>query len=126
MSFTPTATAENHSTTPIADANQSLTLAKMPRSITTSPDPSTSKANTGSCSMDIKIPSVWSANTQACLNKKQVTPAVRREIVHTLSVMMSARCNSLTSSQCERVANAIVLRYPFLADPFGKSQSVSF
>ena len=82
----------------------------MPRSITASPDPSTSKASTGSCSMYIKIPSVWPANTQVCLNMKQVTPAVRRKIVHTLSVMMSARSNSPTSSQCERVANAIVLK----------------
>ena len=56
------------------------------------------------------------------LNEGRVTPSVRREIVYTMSVM-SAICESPTP-QCERVANDII-KYPFLADPFGKLLSVS-
>ena len=81
---------------------------------TSSPSTSTSNCSTSSS----EIPSVWTASTQKCLNEKRVTPDVQREIVHTLSVMIMA--NSRTLLDCERVANSIIIKYPFLADPFGK------
>uniref|UniRef100_A0A1X7TLA5 SAM domain-containing protein n=1 Tax=Amphimedon queenslandica TaxID=400682 RepID=A0A1X7TLA5_AMPQE len=74
----------------------------------------------------IELPSVWSCDTQKCLNEGRVTPSVRKEIVYTMSVMLSAICESPTPSQCERVANDIIIKYPFLADPFGKSPSGSW
>lgn len=75
--------------------------------------------------VDIEVPSVWTANTQRCLNEKKVTPDMRKEIVHTMSIMIVASCESPTAIDCERVANSIVLKYPFLAGPFGKSQVVN-
>ena len=78
-------------------------------------------------SSNIVIPTIWSASTQACLAEKRATPDVRREIVYTLSVMMRAGGPEATTRiECEKVANAIVARYPFLADPYGKSRSVSY
>ena len=72
------------------------------------------------------IPTVWSEYTTKCLTEKQATPKVRKEMVHTLSIMMMAQSGgSPTPLQCEKVANAIVAQYPFLADPYGKSQAVS-
>jgi hypothetical protein len=57
--------------------------------------------------------------------EKRVTPAVRREIVHTIGIMMIASSNAVpTTLDCERTANAIVTKYPFLTDPFGSSVSV--
>lgn len=74
----------------------------------------------------IIVPTVWSASTQKCLAEKQSTPEARREIVYTLSVMMMAGGpNATTAIECEKVANAIVACYPFMADPFGKSRAVS-
>ena len=77
---------------------------------------------------DIEVPSVWTEHTQRCLNEKRVDPDVRKEIVRTMSVMLTAAFKEpeALAVQCERVANSIVIKYPFLADPYGPSQSVSF
>ena len=77
------------------------------------------------CTSSITIPTVWSDYTLKCLAEKRVNPKVRNEITHTLSVMMMAKDGGFPSSQqFEKVANAIVTQYPFLADPFGKSRAV--
>lgn len=39
--------------------------------------------------------------------------------------MMAGGPNATTAIECEKVANAIVACYPFMADPFGKSRAVS-
>ena len=78
--------------------------------------------------LPFKFPSVWSEHTTKCLSEKRVTctPEVCKDMVHTLSVMLAAStAGAPTALDCERVANAIVAKYPFLADPFGKSQAVS-
>ena len=88
----------------------------------------TSKTTTSNSAqaLPFKFPSVWSEHTTKCLSEKRVTPEVRKDMVHTLSVMLAAStAGTPTALDCERVANAIVAKYPFLADPFGKSQAVS-
>lgn len=75
---------------------------------------------------NITIPTVWSAETQKYLNEKRSSKDVRKEIVRTMSVIMiAAGPESTTNLQCERVANTIIAQYPFLADPYAKSQAVS-
>ena len=77
---------------------------------------------------DIKVPSVRTEHTQRCYNEKRVDPDVRKEIVRTMSVMLTAvfKEPEALAVQYECVANSIVIKYPFLADPYGPSQLVSF
>ena len=76
---------------------------------------------------EIQIPTVWTEHTQKCLAEKQVDQDVRKEIIHTLSIMLTAAFKDpvILAAQCERAANGIIIQYPFLADPYGSSQSVS-
>ena len=66
----------------------------------------------------VEIPSIWTEHTQRCLNEKRVDPDVRKEIVCTMTAAPEVHC--------ERVANSIVIKYSFLADPYGPTQSVGF
>ena len=115
--------------TPLPIATSPLTAAtKSPLTAATkSPLPFQSVLESPSVGRNITIPTIWSAETQTCWNQKRATPDVHKEIVHTMSVIMiAAGPEATTNLQCERIANAIVAQYPFLADPYGKSQSVIF
>ena len=110
------------------DAANPPVCASTPTQTTSSTSTSACKTATSSSvqGLPFKFPSVWSEHTTKCLSEKRVTPEVRKDMVHTLSVMLTAStAGTPTALDCERVANAIVSKYPFLADPFGKSQAVS-
>uniref|UniRef100_A0A1X7US88 Uncharacterized protein n=1 Tax=Amphimedon queenslandica TaxID=400682 RepID=A0A1X7US88_AMPQE len=66
----------------------------------------------------IEIPSIWTEHTQRCLNENCVYPDVRKEIVRTISVMLTAAFKEpeALAVQCERVTNLIKIKYPFLAN----------
>ena len=49
------------------------------------------------------------------------TLAVRKEIVQTLVTMLCARQQRPSSDMCREAAEQLVLKYPFMQDPFGKS-----
>lgn len=131
-----TATPNGQTTTPTGQSSQTATPTSASTTTPTGHTPASHKATatpTGRATTptrpgasDLKIPCVWSTPTQRCLNEKRVTPEVRKELTYTLSVMLAASTSGMpTPLQCERVANAIVAKYPFLADPFGASQAVS-
>ncbi|XP_065906962.1 uncharacterized protein [Dysidea avara] len=82
---------------------------------------STQSVASGNLSMtNFDIPRHWRPETNSCIEKKELTPECRNDIVRTLVTLTISKVGSKPSrSNCEQVARLLILKYPFMKDDIG-------
>ena len=70
--------------------------------------------------INFSIPSHWRPETNSCIEKKELTPESRNDIVRTLVTLTISKVGSKPSrSNFEQVARLLILKYPFMKDDIG-------
>ena len=110
------------SSTPSSNEPADIPVTTPAAEILTIPDPPFDEEleNHTSKFQEFRIPDQWSEGTMECIAKQVVTPAVRKEIVQTLATILCARQQRPSNDMCREAAERLVLKYPFMVDPFGK------